>query len=382
MIMFKDISTVYKKEIKSILKDKAILLMCILLPFGIMFMEGYLMTAMGDTEEKETTYNAYCINAPQELSEGLKAIGFSDKAVDKETTIENIKNKEDKMLVIFPENFAIDPEGANVPNIEIYFNSSDNDSLRLREKISSLLDALRPEVFTINADTSVTYDLGDEDYQAKNLIASMVPGLLVMTIIYGIMSLASNIIAGDKESNFLNTVLITPVRRSSVAIGKALAVMTAAGTSAISAFAGLAYLMSKFNDMLGEYAVSYAASDYILTFIVIICEAFALVGLILIISTLAKTARQAQTLSVIPIMVLFLGSFLTSNAGFDGVLTKIGSKNYLVPMWNASYLTKNILLSGVSTTDILITCAINIVFGIVCLGVVSVLFNNEKIVNE
>ena len=381
--MFKDISTVFKKEIKSILKDKAILLMCILLPFGLMFMEGYLMTAFADTDEtEEKTYNAYYINAPQELSESLKAIGFSDKEVDKETTIENIKSKEDKMLVIFPENFVIDPEGLNTPNIEIYFNSSDNDSLKLREKISTLLDTLRPEVFTINADASVKYDLGDEDYQAKNLIASMVPGLLVMTIIYGIMSLASNIIAGDKESNFLNTVLITPVRRSSVAIGKALAVMTAAGASAISAFAGLAYLMSKFNEMLGEYAVSYAAKDYILTFIVIICEAFALVGLILIISTLAKTARQAQTLSVIPIMVLFLGSFLTSNAGFDGVLTSFGSKNYLIPMWNASYLTKNILLSGVSTTDILITCVINIVFGIFCLGVVSNLFNNEKIVNE
>ena len=381
--MFKDISTVFKKEIKSILKDKAILLMCILLPFGLMFMEGYLMTAFADTDEtEEKTYNAYYINAPQELSESLKAIGFSDKEVDKETTIENIKSKEDKMLVIFPENFTIDPDGINVPNIEIYYNSSDNDSLNLREKISTLLDTLRPEVFTINADASVKYDLGDEDYQAKNMIASMVPGLLVMTIIYGIMSLASNIIAGDKESNFLNTVLITPVRRSSVAIGKALAVMTAAGASAISAFAGLAYLMSKFNEMLGEYAVSYAAKDYILTFIVIICEAFALVGLILIISTLAKTARQAQTLSVIPIMVLFLGSFLTSNAGFDGVLTSFGSKNYLIPMWNASYLTKNILLSGVSTTDILITCVINIVFGIFCLGVVSNLFNNEKIANE
>ena len=57
--MFRDISTVYKKEIKSILKDKTVLLMCILLPFAMMFMEGYLMTALADTEEKETTYNAY-----------------------------------------------------------------------------------------------------------------------------------------------------------------------------------------------------------------------------------------------------------------------------------------------------------------------------------
>ncbi|MBO4687009.1 MAG: ABC transporter permease [Clostridiales bacterium] len=380
--MMKDISTVYKKEIRSILKDRTILLMCIILPFAIMFMEGFLMSAMNDTENEEKTYNAYYMNASEEMAAALKAIGFSDKQVEKQTTIDQIKNKEAEMLVIFPDNFAIDPEGANIPNIEIYYNSSNTESLKVRDKISTLLDTLRPEVFTINADTSITYDLGDEDYQAKNLIASMVPGLLVMTIIYGIMALASNIIAGDKESNFLNTVLITPVSRSSVAIGKALAVMTAAGISAISAFAGLAYLMSTFNKMLGEYAVTYAATDYILTFVVIICEAFALVGLILIISTLAKTARSAQTLSVIPIMILFLGSFLTSNAGMDAMLSKVGTTNYLIPMWNATYLTKNILLTGVSTSDILMTCAINIVFGILCLGIVSHLFNNEKIVNE
>ena len=378
----KDISTVYKKEIRSILKDKTILLMCIILPFAIMFMEGFLMGAMSETENEEKTYNAYYINAPEDWASALQAIGFSNKKVDKQTCIDEIKNKESDLLMIFPDRIVSDPEDVGIPNYEIYYNSSNTDSLKIRDKLFTLLDTLRPQVFTINADTSITYDLGDEDYQAKNVIASMVPGLLVMTIIYGIMGLASNIIAGDKESNFLNTVLITPVSRSSVAIGKALAVMTAAGISAISAFAGLAYLMSTINKMLGEYAVTYAATDYILTFVVILCVAFALVGLILIISTLAKTARSAQTLSVIPIMVLFLGSFLTSNDGMDAMLTKVGSTNYLIPMWNATYLTKNILLTGVSMTDILMTCAINIVFGVLCLAIVSRLFNNEKIVNE
>ena len=64
------------------------------------------------------------------------------------------------------------------------------------------------------------------------------------------------------------------------------------------------------------------------------------------------------------------------------MLSKVGTTNYLIPMWNATYLTKNILLTGVSTSDILMTCAINIVFGILCLGIVSHLFTNEKIVNE
>ena len=380
--MFKDISTVYKKEIKSILKDKAVLCMCVLLPFMIMFMEGFIMKNMADTEDKEKVHDAYYINAPQDLIAGLKEIGFSDEKVDKDACIADIKNKDAELLVIFPEDFAIDPEGKNLSNIEVYYNSSDMQSLQMREKFSTLLDALRPVVFTVNADTSITYDQGDETYQSKSIIASMVPGLLIMTIVYGILSLASNIIAGDKESNFLNTVLITPVSRTSVAIGKALAVMTAALISAISSSVGLVYLMNTFQEMMASNAVHYSVMDYVLVFVIILSVTFALVGLLLIMSTLAKTARSAQTLAAIPVIILFLGSMLSSNAGMEKILASLGSKNCLIPMWNATYLTKEILLNGVPMSQILITCAVNVVFGILCLIIVSRLFNNEKIVNE
>ena len=210
----------------------------------------------------------------------------------------------------------------------------------------------------------------------------MVPGFLIMVIVYGIMTLAANIIAGDKESNFLNTVLITPVSRSSVAIGKALAVLTAAGISSISAFAGLSALMKSFAKLVGTDVINYSIIDYVYVFICIICVTFAMVGFILIISTLAKTARSAQTMSVIPIMILFIGSFLTSNSSFDGLISRLGFANCLIPMWNATYVTKMILLKDFTFTEMAATCVINIVFGALCLFIVSRLFNNEKIVND
>ena len=71
--MFRDTLTVYRKEIKSILKDKTVLFMCVLLPFIFMFGEGKLMSAMSDGEENERqkTYDAYFINAPEDIKEGL-----------------------------------------------------------------------------------------------------------------------------------------------------------------------------------------------------------------------------------------------------------------------------------------------------------------------
>ena len=381
--MFRDTITVYKKEIKSILKDKTILFMCILLPFIFMFGEGKMMTMMTDGESSEKTYTAYMVNAPENMKEGLSSLGFKDAALSTEDYIEEIKNKKADMLLVFPSDFTIEvEEGKEMSDIEVYYNSSSNDSLMLREKLSAYLDSFRPVVFTVNANTEKTYDLGDKTFQAKNMIASMVPGFLVFTIVYGIMVLASNIIAGDKETGFLNTVLITPVSRSSVALGKALAVMTAAAISSVSSFAGLSFLMKDFQKLMGDQAVTYAMKDYFFVFVVIMCVTFALVGLILVISTLAKTSRSAQSLTVIPIMILFLGSFMTSNAGMQNVLTSLGFKNFLIPMWNATYLTKNILMTGFTATEMLVTCGINILFGVLCLALISYLFNQEKIVNE
>ena len=380
--MLRDTLTVYRKEIKSILKDKTVLFMCVLLPFIFMFGEGKLMSAMSVDQSEEKTYNAYVVNAPEDMKDALKTIGFTDENVDVDKVIEDIKNKNADILAVFPEDFKITTDGSSVSNIEVYYNSESTDSLLARERLSTILDSFRPVVFTVNADTTKTYDLGDEEFQAKNFIASMVPGLLLLTIVYGIMALASNIIAGDKETGFLNTVLITPVSRSSVALGKALAVMTAAAISAVSSFVGLSFLMKDFQKMMGDAAVTYAMSDYFFVFVTIISVTFALVSLILVISTLAKTARAAQTLTMLPAMILFLGSIITTNASFETILTKIGFKNYLVPMWNATYLTKNILITGFTMKEMLVTCGINIVFGIICLYLVSYMFNQEKIVNE
>lgn len=380
--MFRDTLTVYKKEIKSILKDKSVLFMCVLLPFLFMFLEGKIMSSMNVSEEGKT-YDAYVVNAPEEMKDGLKVLGFSDEAVDHDQCIQDIKDKKTDMLLVFPEDFAISSgNSATISDIEMYYNSSNTDSLLLQNTLSTYLDSFRPVVFTVNANPANTYDLGDEDYQAKSLVASLVPSLLIMTIAYGIMALASNIIAGDKESYFLNTVLITPVSRTSVALGKALAVMTAAAISSVSAFVGLSFLMKDFQKMLGESAMSYSMTDYFFVLVVILSVTFALVGLILVISTLAKTARSAQTLTVIPIMILFLGSFLSSNASLETAVKSFGFKNCLIPMWNATYLTKNILLTGFTSKEMLTTCGINVAFGVCCLILISKLFNNEKIVNQ
>ena len=92
-MFIQDTLTVYKKEVRSILKDRSVLLMCVLLPFLIMFGEGKLMTMMNNSEKDSKSYHAYVINEPEYMKAPLKEIGFSGAPDDVEKCITAIKNK-------------------------------------------------------------------------------------------------------------------------------------------------------------------------------------------------------------------------------------------------------------------------------------------------
>ena len=157
--MFKDIATVYKKEVKSLFKDKTVLLLCILMPFLMLFGEGQLMSAM-DNRVKDEEHNAYYMNAPEYAVPALKELGFKGEPESKKKCLEEIKNKDAVMLVVFPKDFTTEvKEGTAVSDIEVWYNSSDMESLQVKESLSYFLDSLRPVVFTVNADTNTKYDL-------------------------------------------------------------------------------------------------------------------------------------------------------------------------------------------------------------------------------
>ena len=146
--MLRDTLTVYRKEIKSILKDKTVLFMCVLLPFIFMFGEGKLMSAMSVDTSEEKTYDAYVVNAPADMKDALKMIGFTDENVDVDKVIEDIRNKNADILAVFPEDFKITTDGSSVSNIEVYYTPSTTTKSRsgMRRRILPSLPLSLPDM--------------------------------------------------------------------------------------------------------------------------------------------------------------------------------------------------------------------------------------------
>lgn len=71
------------------------------------------------------------------------------------------------------------------------------------------------------------------------IFSSMLPMLLMIFLFTGCMSVAPESIAGEKERGTIATLLVTPVKRSHIAIGKIIALSIIALLSGISSTLGI-----------------------------------------------------------------------------------------------------------------------------------------------
>lgn len=382
----RDILTVAKKELRSCFRDKVILMQMLLLPFAMVFGYAMLMSAMmkADSEPVDQEINAYSINAPADFEAVLSEIDITAAPNnDIEKYISEIKDKKLDLLVIFPEDFAIAGNGAEeLSDIEIYYNSDKKSSMEIYSTATMMFTAMQPQIFTINASPDNEYNLFDESAVFSRFLGSIIPIIVFMAVFLVCMNLAANSIVGDKEKGFLNTLLVTPVKRSSLAIGKSITILIAAIIGSISAFIGMAVSLPEMaSAMKLKGSVNYSAADYGVLFLGVITAVFVLAVILLIVSTLAKDIRQATNIAQVFMLVLMVPSVLGSTESFSASIAALGATNYMMPVWNSTQLLKDIIERNFTAQNVIITCVVNIVTVSIGIFIVGKLFENEKIVN-
>ncbi|MBR5682106.1 MAG: ABC transporter permease [Ruminococcus sp.] len=386
----RDIITVAKKEIRAFFSDKAILMQMFLLPFVIVFGYGMLMTATWSNTREEhasqdnISINAYSINAPAEFSSALKELGIKpapDNDIEKYKS--QIKSKDTDMLMVFPDDFKMGASDSDsLSNIDIFYNSDKNSSMELYSKATFVFTTMQPRIFTFNEAADVEYDLIDKAAMMRNLLGGIIPLMVFMAVYMVCMNLAANSIAGDKEKGFLNTLLITPIKRESLAAGKSLAILLVAVIASCSAFLGMALSLPKFSKALKiSENTSYSIADYALLLGAVITGAFVFAVVLLIFSTIAKDVKQATTLSPILLLVIMIPSVLCSSESFSSSVEKLGTTNYLIPVWNSVKLLQDGIKVSYSWANAGITFGLNIAVALLGIVFIGKLFRREKIVN-
>ena len=342
-----------------------------------------MSTMMTDVSNDDHKYDAYVVYSPEYLSEPLEELGCEQVQPSEVDDIKDgISKKQHDLLIVFPENFTPAEQGSTeLPDIEIWYNTEKNSSMLAYQNISGVINELQPKVFSVNGNTDVQHDLGDETKSQRQYLGMVLPLMLFLAAFQVCSNLAAETIAGDKERGFLNTMLITPAKRGFIAAGKSLGIYAIAFIAGISGFVGMALSIPKLTEAMQITGVSYTVTEYLLLFVSTFTAVMVLASLLLIISTLSKSVKQATTLAPVCLIVLMISAFLSTVDSFKASIEKLGDVNYLIPAWNSMQSLKDILCLDYSGRSILIGCVVNILLSVVSVFIIGRCFESEKIVN-
>ena len=392
------LKVVFNKEMRRVFREPKMIFSLFILPvilmIGIYALIGYLGKNMTqDIEEHKSI--VYVENMPEEIS-GLMGdfmdqsqVTVFDESSDLEAMKALVADGSIDLIVIFPENFMESvesyTEGGEIPDIQVFYNPSEDYSNEAWTRLNTVFDdSIRPalltqrigdlkmlDVFTVYASGGGT--IIDEQRAAGQILSMMLPYLITILLFAGTMSLGTDTITGEKERGTMASMLVTPVRRSDIVLGKLLALTCMSMLSAAVYIIALVVAMPQTMGT-GDLAFSFNASQVLMVIVLMILLAFFYVSLVGLVAVLAKTMKEATTyVSPLYIIVIVAGLFtmLSTSGGHE-------TWEYLIPIYNVALALGEIFTQELTVVHFLLTIGSTLVYSALLSGVIVKAFNSER----
>ena len=385
--------TIIKKEFARFFGDRQLVFTAVIMP-GLLIYLIYSFMGSGIesmvSEGAEEVVTVKVDNPPDVLAPMLNGLDPNTIVVKESFAQADIDALEDKdlntILVRFPFMFDsllhfYDPtEGIPAPNIEIYYNSTNNASSRVFGELSAALTAFEDGIsnrFDINrVDSEETrFDQASDESIGAMIWSKILPMLIMMMLFSGVMAIAPSAIAGEKERGTIATLLVTPMRRNELAMGKIISLSCIALLSGISSFIGIALSLPNMVPDAGALSFHYTPSDYLVLLLIIFASVLIMASAVSLLSALAKDVKNAGTMITPFMLVIMLAGLLPmfQDGASDNLLV------YLVPFYNSMEVMVSVFLHEMQWAPVVITLAANVVYTGIAVWGLTRLFNSEKV---
>jgi sodium transport system permease protein len=335
------ILTVFRKELLEVSRDRKTLIFMIVLP--LLFIPLLLQVTfdfIADAEQEAASKTLdYAIVGGEHLPEVAETFastqGFSAVALDDpgEAGIRAAVADEriDFALVMRPPG----PGGQHV--IELWYDNAPMSS-KVKSRVEEVMDGLGGE---LRRDRLAAFGIHDPEVLQGVIepvvvqphgtaamrevlgerVGGMLPYLLIIFCFMGAMYPAIDLAAGEKERGTLETLLLVPVPRGQVVLGKFLVVFTAGVVAAVLAITGLggwlAWRSRELEGELGAVLAAIGAGDLLLIAAMLVPTAAIFAALLLAISIYAKSFKEAQSYIAPLNMLVILPAFLAMLPGVE-----------------------------------------------------------------
>ena len=385
----REIFVIVKKELKRFFTDKR-MIMSLILPGVLIFVLYSLMgNFIGDAITPADDYEyVICVENESATLDGyLSTLGFKYKKVNapREEAEKKLVDKEIDLYVSFSEDF--DDAGADKAgkNVVIEYNSAKRESAKIYSALQT--------VYMQNSVASVDYnyainagvenpDMATEEDVVKMILTMFMPFILMVFLVTGSVSVASESIAGEKERGTIATLLVTPVKREYIALGKIIALTVTSLFSSLVSFVGIMaslpnlLQLERIGDVTSIDLSVYGASTFVGILGIILITVMMFTMIMSVLSTFAKSVKEA-TQFVTPAMIVVMLASVTSMIGGGKAVTNPAL--YLIPIYNCAQCLTMLFSGefyGLCYLFTILSDALFVVLGVVLL---AKMFNNEKI---
>lgn len=402
--MLNGIKQIFGKEMARILKDKKMVFSVFLLPVLIMVVLLTIINNLAgqmqsDIEEHKAI--VWMQNEPDSFETFLTSAGaeYDIRTIasdsDRGEAEDAILNGDADLLIEFPVDFdamiAGFQEGDAVPQIKTYYNPSEEYSSQAYQEISvGVLESYRqtllagrvgnPDaitVFTVNSDNDDMV-IQDDEKASGQALGMMLPYFITILLFAGAMGIGTDMIAGEKERGTMASLLVAPVKRSSIVLGKVFALMVVSGISSLVYVAGMVictpFMMDSMTGMDEALNLNLWPDQILMLGLLLVAIAFLYSAVVALISVFAKTTKEASSYIMPVYMVVLVVGLLTMFRMGDG-----GPWDYYIPFYNSAIALQAILSHELTMSQYLITLVETLALGGILTVLIARAFNNEKV---
>lgn len=310
--MFREIFAVLKRDIKGFLRDKRLLFVTVFMPFFTIYIiysllgKIFLKTQIDVIKSKKIV--AIDNSVPQNiLPKNLENVEF-------------IKGTFTEKILTDGKADALVKRYDNIIKVKFLATKKKSTYIAkiLEEKILDKLKELKSKKlreYGIKDDILKIY-VKSENIAPPKKISSYIFSLIlsylvVLFILVGGLQVGIDLTAGEKERKTIEALLSMPVRHLSIGFGKLLVVSFASFISGFVAVLSFALTFKNISAMIGNYgnraaSISFPWKSFILILPILLLIAFMGSALILTLASFAKTYKEAQSYSSLPLIVFIL----------------------------------------------------------------------------
>ncbi len=370
-----NILTIYLKEMKEVLRDRKTLVFMVALPTLVVpllmnVMIGFIVKAEKKAQTETLTFAIFGAEHLPDLANAFsEEEGFEKVNIPTQEAIASaIEENKIKFGLVIPQTAREQLESGEQVAVQFYYNNASVTSKvknragkvirvfgeRYRsERLAGLgLNTPQEQKHLLNPITIEEHNTADMREVLGERVGGMLPYLFIIFCFMGALYPAIDLGAGEKERGTLETLLLAPIPRFQIVLGKFFVIFTTGVTAALLCLTSMGVMLAakgqEITGELGEVIASVSVVDLVLIAAMLIPTAAMFAALLLSVSIYAKSFKEASAycgplnfLVIVPALIAMLP------------IVKLDWYWAMVPITNISLAIKE-LIKGTMNYEMLI----------------------------